>query len=180
MSRVTWLNVMLEKLWYAHTNLYHAGIAREALCVPRLHDGGPTQLLVVEVSRTWYVCEVDRLNVALVFSTCCLFPFDQSRPFIDRASNAYVKELIEPMMNDVTIKPSVVSSLRFTSFTLGTLPPKVRGIKIYSSEMQSKELVMEVDIAWGGNQNIAIKATPTGPLGYLFAAEVGIGTMEKP
>ena len=98
-------------------------------------------------------------------------------PFIDRAGQAYVKTLIEPMLNDPNYKPSAVSSISFTSFTLGTLPPKLRGVKVYASEQQSKEVVIEVDIAWGGNQNIALKFIPAGAVGYLFAAEVGIADM---
>ena len=110
MMRVTWLNVMLEKLW----------------------------------------------------------------PFVDKATALKMKESVEPMMNDDEHRPSSVKSISFTSFTLGTLAPKLRGVKVYASEQQSKELVVEVDIAWGGNQNIALKFIPAGAAGYLFAAEVGI------
>ena len=92
MMRVTWLNVMLEKLW----------------------------------------------------------------PFIDKAIGSYAQELVEPMMNDVNYKPAAISSISFTSFTLGSLPPKVRGIKVYAAEQQASELVLEMDIAWGGNQNISM------------------------
>ena len=113
MQRITWLNIMLEKLW----------------------------------------------------------------PYVDRAVKTTVKEYLEPLMNEDDYRPASVSSVTFSSFTMGTLPPKLRGVKVYASEQQSEELCLEVDLAWGGNQNIALKFLPKGAAGYLFAAEVGIADL---
>ena len=53
----------------------------------------------------------------------------------------------------------------------------LRKQQVYGSEQQSDELCLEVDLAWGGNQNIALKFQPKGAVGYLFSAEVGIADL---
>ncbi len=45
-------------------------------------------------------------------------------------------------------------------FDLGTVPPQANGIKVYTPEDASEELIMEIDFLWAGQQDIELAVQP--------------------
>ena len=108
MMRVTWLNIMLEKLW----------------------------------------------------------------PYVDRAVKTTVKEYLEPLMNEDDYRPTSVSNVTFTSFTMGTLPPKIRGVKVRSiCAIEDGPLVPHV--LHSSSLNVPVDVPPPQTTGVRIGAAIG-------
>eukprot|EP00899_Mesostigma_viride_P018522 jgi/Mesvir1/26671/Mv20455-RA.1 len=82
-------------------------------------------------------------------------------PKIDEAVRAIVEEHVTPVLQEY--KPEMLSSLGFDTFTLGTIPPIIGGVKVRKAEMcQEDEVVMEVDFKWGGDPDIVLAIRTVG------------------
>ncbi|KAH0456872.1 hypothetical protein IEQ34_014779 [Dendrobium chrysotoxum] len=73
-------------------------------------------------------------------------------PFIAEAATAVVKESVEPLLDDY--RPSGITSLRFSKFSLGSVPPKIEGIKVQS--LKKGQIIMDIDLRWGGDPSIIL------------------------
>ncbi|XP_042464981.1 synaptotagmin-1-like isoform X2 [Zingiber officinale] len=65
----------------------------------------------------------------------------------------------EPIMAEVAAKYKI-KSVKFETFTLGSLPPSLHGMKVYISE--ENELILEPSLKWAGNPNIIVVARAYG------------------
>uniref|UniRef100_A0A7N0UPW1 Uncharacterized protein n=1 Tax=Kalanchoe fedtschenkoi TaxID=63787 RepID=A0A7N0UPW1_KALFE len=63
-----------------------------------------------------------------------------------------IKESVEPLLEDY--RPPGISSLKFSKLTLGTVPPKVEGIRVQS--LKQGQITMDIDFRWGGDPNIVL------------------------
>ncbi|KAM3341147.1 synaptotagmin-3 isoform X1 [Capsicum galapagoense] len=74
-------------------------------------------------------------------------------PFLDKAICGIIKSTCEPIFAEYIGKYQIKSIL-FEQLTLGTIPPRLHGIKVYDSN--EKELVFEFAIRWAANPNIVV------------------------
>ncbi|XP_072959348.1 calcium-dependent lipid-binding protein-like [Typha angustifolia] len=73
-------------------------------------------------------------------------------PFIAEAATLVVKESVEPLLDDY--RPAGISSLKFSKFFLGHVPPKIEGIRVQS--LKKGQITMDIDFRWGGDPSIIL------------------------
>ncbi|KAG0457326.1 hypothetical protein HPP92_022483 [Vanilla planifolia] len=73
-------------------------------------------------------------------------------PFIAEAATAVVKDSVEPLLDDY--RPPGITSLRFSKFSLGSVSPKIEGIKVQS--LKKGQITMDIDLRWGGDPSIIL------------------------
>ncbi|KAL9385560.1 hypothetical protein Peur_022570 [Populus x canadensis] len=73
-------------------------------------------------------------------------------PFVAEAATLVVKESVEPLLEDY--RPPGITSLKFNKFSLGTVPPKIEGIRVQS--LKQGEVTMDIDLRWCGNPSIIL------------------------
>ncbi|TVU47706.1 hypothetical protein EJB05_07313, partial [Eragrostis curvula] len=78
-------------------------------------------------------------------------------PFVEEASNLHaatmvIRDSVEPLLDDY--RPPGISSLKFSRLSLGTVPPKIEGIRVQS--FQKGQITMDIDFRWGGDPNIIL------------------------
>ncbi|CAN4103565.1 unnamed protein product [Withania somnifera] len=73
-------------------------------------------------------------------------------PFVDEAASELVRSNMEPILEQY--RPMILSSLKFSKFTLGTVAPQFTGISIL--EDGSEGITMELEMNWDGNPSIII------------------------
>ncbi|KAF8718893.1 hypothetical protein HU200_025208 [Digitaria exilis] len=73
-------------------------------------------------------------------------------PFIEEAATMVIRDSVEPILDDY--RPPGISSLKFSRLSLGTVPPKIEGIRIQS--FQKGQITMDMDFRWGGDPNIIL------------------------
>ncbi|XP_017701543.1 synaptotagmin-2-like [Phoenix dactylifera] len=74
-------------------------------------------------------------------------------PYLDKAICRMVKEIAKPIIAE-NIRKYKIGSVEFETFTLGSLPPTLQGIKVYITE--EKELTVEPSLKWAGNTNVTV------------------------
>lgn len=75
-------------------------------------------------------------------------------PFVADAAEAVIKESVEPLLEEY--RPAGISSLKFSKFSLGTVAPKIEGIRVQS--LKEGQITMDIDLRWGGDPNIILAA----------------------
>ncbi|CAN6301544.1 unnamed protein product [Urochloa humidicola] len=73
-------------------------------------------------------------------------------PFIEEAATMVIRDSVEPLLDDY--RPPGISSLKFSKLSLGTVPPKIEGIRIQS--FKKGQITMDIDFRWGGDPNIIL------------------------
>ncbi|CAL4913564.1 unnamed protein product [Urochloa decumbens] len=73
-------------------------------------------------------------------------------PFIEEAATMVIRDSVEPLLDDY--RPPGISSLKFSRLSLGTVPPKIEGIRIQS--FKKGQITMDIDFRWGGDPNIIL------------------------
>ncbi|KAF9687752.1 hypothetical protein SADUNF_Sadunf02G0125600 [Salix dunnii] len=73
-------------------------------------------------------------------------------PFVAEAATAVVKESVEPLLEDY--RPAGITSLKFNKFSLGTVPPKIEGIRVQS--LKQGQITMDIDLRWCGDPSIIL------------------------
>ncbi|KAJ6679535.1 CALCIUM-DEPENDENT LIPID-BINDING (CALB DOMAIN) FAMILY PROTEIN [Salix purpurea] len=73
-------------------------------------------------------------------------------PFVAEAATVVVRESVEPLLEDY--RPTGITSLRLNKFSLGTVPPKIEGIRVQS--LKQGEVTMDVDLRWCGDPSIIL------------------------
>ncbi|GJN08452.1 hypothetical protein PR202_ga26371 [Eleusine coracana subsp. coracana] len=73
-------------------------------------------------------------------------------PFVEEAAIMVIRDSVEPLLDDY--RPPGISSLKFSRLSLGTVPPKIEGIRIQS--FQKGQITMDIDFRWGGDPNIIL------------------------
>ncbi|XVF83194.1 hypothetical protein PTKIN_Ptkin16aG0114400 [Pterospermum kingtungense] len=74
-------------------------------------------------------------------------------PYLDKAVCATIRSMTEPIFAEY-IGKFQIEDIEFDKLSLGTLPPKIHGLKI--CETNEKELVLEPAVRWAGNPNIVL------------------------
>ncbi|XP_015689834.2 calcium-dependent lipid-binding protein-like [Oryza brachyantha] len=73
-------------------------------------------------------------------------------PFVEEAATMVIRDSVEPILDDY--RPPGISSLKFSKLSLGTVPPKIEGIRIQS--LKRGQITMDMDFRWGGDPNIIL------------------------
>ncbi|XP_065864828.1 calcium-dependent lipid-binding protein [Euphorbia lathyris] len=73
-------------------------------------------------------------------------------PYIADAATMVVKESVEPLLDDY--RPPGITSLKFNKFSLGTVPPKIEGIRVQS--LKKGQITMDIDFRWCGDPSIVL------------------------
>ncbi|KAG8363375.1 hypothetical protein BUALT_Bualt19G0015800 [Buddleja alternifolia] len=73
-------------------------------------------------------------------------------PFIAEAAEAIIKESVEPLLEQY--RPPGISSLKFSELSLGTVAPKIEGIRVQS--LKEGQITMDIDLRWGGDPSIVL------------------------
>lgn len=77
-------------------------------------------------------------------------------PYLDKAICGSIRAIAKPIFSEY-IGKFQIEAIEFEQLSLGTLPPKFHGLKVY--ETNENELVMEPAIRWAGNPNIVMVVT---------------------
>ncbi|XP_069146433.1 calcium-dependent lipid-binding protein-like isoform X2 [Solanum lycopersicum] len=74
-------------------------------------------------------------------------------PFVADAGEAIIKDSVEPILEDY--RPPGISSMKFSKLSLGTVAPKIEGIRVQN--LKKGQIIMDIDLRWGGDPNIVIE-----------------------
>ncbi|KAJ6435782.1 hypothetical protein OIU84_000911 [Salix udensis] len=73
-------------------------------------------------------------------------------PNVDAAASGLIKASVEPVLEQY--RPFILSSLKFSKFTLGTVAPQFTGVSII--EDGGNGITMELEMNWDGNPSIIL------------------------
>ncbi|KAK9910674.1 hypothetical protein M0R45_034628 [Rubus argutus] len=73
-------------------------------------------------------------------------------PFVADAAELVIKESVEPLLEEY--RPPGITSLKFSKLSLGTVAPKIEGIRVQS--LKKGQVTMDIDFRWGGDPNIVL------------------------
>ncbi|KAF8034851.1 hypothetical protein BT93_C1008 [Corymbia citriodora subsp. variegata] len=73
-------------------------------------------------------------------------------PYVNEAASELIKANVEPILAQYT--PVILSSLKFSKFTLGTVAPQFTGVSII--EEGGDGVTMELEMNWDGNPSIIL------------------------
>ncbi|KAK6941707.1 C2 domain [Dillenia turbinata] len=73
-------------------------------------------------------------------------------PYVNEAASELIKTSVEPVLEQY--RPSILASLNFSKFTLGTVAPQFTGISII--EDGGEGITMDLEIQWDGNPSIIL------------------------
>ncbi|GMH21679.1 hypothetical protein Nepgr_023521 [Nepenthes gracilis] len=73
-------------------------------------------------------------------------------PFVADAGEMIIKESVEPLLEQY--RPIGISSLKFSKLSLGTVAPKIEGIRVQS--LKKSQIIMDIDFRWGGDPSIIL------------------------
>jgi len=81
-------------------------------------------------------------------------------PFINDIAAQAVEELVEPLIMEQLKTQSVVTSVVFASFSLGTVAPQIDSIFVQDlNRERPDELVVDFNASWAGNPDIVLAVT---------------------
>ncbi|XP_039008016.1 synaptotagmin-4-like isoform X2 [Hibiscus syriacus] len=75
-----------------------------------------------------------------------------SFPVYEQAASAVIKESVEPLLEEY--RPPGITSLKFSKLSLGTVAPKIEGIRVQS--LKKGQITMDIDFRWGGDPSIIL------------------------
>ncbi|KAH1107754.1 hypothetical protein J1N35_011522 [Gossypium stocksii] len=73
-------------------------------------------------------------------------------PYVNEAASDLIKASVEPVLEQY--RPVLLSSLKFSRFTLGTVAPQFTGVSIVEDGADS--VTMELEMQWDANSNIVL------------------------
>ncbi|KAL2460755.1 Calcium-dependent lipid-binding (CaLB domain) family protein [Abeliophyllum distichum] len=73
-------------------------------------------------------------------------------PFVADAAEAIIKESVEPLLEEY--RPPGITSIKFSKLSLGTVAPKIEGIRVQS--LKKGQITMDIDLRWGGDPSIIL------------------------
>ncbi|KAL7112330.1 hypothetical protein ACP275_05G145400 [Erythranthe tilingii] len=91
---------------------------------------------------------------------------DKIWPYVDQAASEIIRNAVEPILEQY--RSSIMSSLKFSKLTLGTVAAQFTGVSIIEGD--SDEIIMELELQWDGNPNIVLDIKTT--LGVALPIQV--------
>ncbi|KAK8465473.1 hypothetical protein PHAVU_009G091600 [Phaseolus vulgaris] len=75
-------------------------------------------------------------------------------PHVDEAVSDLIRTNVEPILEQY--RPVVLSSLSFSTLTLGTVAPQFTGVTIVEEDSGPDGVTMDIEMQWDGNPNIVL------------------------
>ncbi|XP_021822358.1 synaptotagmin-4-like [Prunus avium] len=75
-------------------------------------------------------------------------------PYVNEAASELIKSNVEPILEQY--RPVILSSLKFSTLTLGTVAPQFTGVTVVESESVAGGITLELELQWDGNPNIVL------------------------
>ncbi|KAL8158740.1 hypothetical protein V2J09_000277, partial [Rumex salicifolius] len=85
-------------------------------------------------------------------------------PYVDQAASLLIRESVDPILEEY--RPVILSSLKFSKLTLGTVAPQFTGVSII--EDGGDGITVELEVNWDGNPNIVKNIGFTGVFRLIF------------
>ncbi|EIE19981.1 hypothetical protein COCSUDRAFT_44371 [Coccomyxa subellipsoidea C-169] len=79
-------------------------------------------------------------------------------PHVSSAAAVTVRDMADPIL--AQNKPKWISRISLHTFTLGDIPPRVSGCKVFRREGVQQEVLVEMDFSWAGNQKFQLQINP--------------------
>lgn len=79
---------------------------------------------------------------------------DKIWPYVNEAASALIRSNVEPVLEKY--RSTILSSLKFSKLTLGTVAPQFTGVSILESKSEADGVTMELEIQWDGNPSIVL------------------------
>ncbi|KAG8636345.1 synaptotagmin-4 isoform X1 [Manihot esculenta] len=79
---------------------------------------------------------------------------DKIWPYVDEAASELIRSNVEPILEQY--RPAILSSLKFSKLTLGTVAPQFTGISVLEQGGEPGSVTMELEMQWDGNPNIVL------------------------
>ncbi|BDA51337.1 Synaptotagmin-2 [Coccomyxa sp. Obi] len=92
-------------------------------------------------------------------------------PHASTAAAGMVRDMADPILKQN--KPKWMSNVSLHTFTLGDIPPRVSGCKVFRRDHAQQEVLVEMDFTWAGNQKFQLQINPLPNL----PVPLGIGHM---
>ncbi|KAL8128821.1 hypothetical protein V2J09_017976 [Rumex salicifolius] len=73
-------------------------------------------------------------------------------PYVDQAASELIRASVEPVLEEY--RPVILSALKFSKLTLGTIAPQFTGVSII--EDGGEGVIMELEMNWDGNPSIIL------------------------
>lgn len=73
-------------------------------------------------------------------------------PYVNEAASELIRSSVEPILEQY--RPAVLSSLKFSKLTLGTVAPQFTGVSIIEGETDG--ITMELEMQWDANSSIIL------------------------
>ncbi|XP_047311125.1 calcium-dependent lipid-binding protein-like [Impatiens glandulifera] len=73
-------------------------------------------------------------------------------PYVAEAATLVIRESVEPLLEEY--RPAGITSLKFSKLSLGTVAPKIEGIRVQS--LNKGQITMDIDFRWGGDPSIIL------------------------
>ncbi|XP_031399262.1 synaptotagmin-4-like isoform X2 [Punica granatum] len=73
-------------------------------------------------------------------------------PYVADAATLVIRESVEPLLEEY--RPPGITSLKFSKLSLGTVAPKIEGIRVQS--LKKGQITMDIDFRWGGDPSIIL------------------------
>ncbi|KVI11694.1 C2 calcium-dependent membrane targeting [Cynara cardunculus var. scolymus] len=123
--------------------------ATTVAALARMTREDSTKLLAPEYYPSWVVFSQRQKLSVLTWLNAHL---TKIWPYVDEAASELIKANVEPILEQY--RPIVLSSLRFSKLTLGTVAPQFTGVSIV--EDGSDGITLELEMNWDGNPNIIL------------------------
>ncbi|KAK9279953.1 hypothetical protein L1049_013637 [Liquidambar formosana] len=75
-------------------------------------------------------------------------------PYVNEAASELIRNNVERTLEQYT--PVILSSMKFSKLTLGTVAPQFTGVSIIEDECDDGGITMELEIQWDGNPSIIL------------------------
>ncbi|KVH87916.1 C2 calcium-dependent membrane targeting [Cynara cardunculus var. scolymus] len=125
---------------------------------PKFLIGLGLNWLNLQLNKIWPY--VDEVHVFLSFSYVNLILLGITRRtflncyhlFLAIAASDLIRSSVEPILEQY--KPIILSSMKFSKLTLGTVAPQFTGVSV--NEGDPGEITMELEMQWDGNPNVVL------------------------
>jgi hypothetical protein len=74
-------------------------------------------------------------------------------PYLDEATSNVITSALDPILQ--TTRPTFLTSLRFESFSFGSVPATIEGVKVYDTQDQGA-IEIDVEIFWAGDPDVVL------------------------
>lgn len=80
----------------------------------------------------------------------------QMWPNINHYAQDMIKTVVEPKLQE-TLANYKVTGFQFDKLRLGTIPPRIGGIKVYDKYISRREIMMDIDLCYAGDCDISFR-----------------------